>query len=177
MSNTQIDLSIKDLADRTGLTPRMLNIYRANAERRLGRKLGNKIGKTVFFRPEEVKEILNERESGNAGNTGTSQNFSEAANFSQANNAAEGDILTGMDAVVASGDQNAIAVGQALGTRWNGLLWTAALQTMQTGMVQMQQQFGELHASVTVGLGAADLPQLTGNTMNTPALPERSEEG
>jgi len=42
---TELDLTIKDLADRTGLTPRMLNIYRANAEQWLGRKLGSKIGK------------------------------------------------------------------------------------------------------------------------------------
>jgi len=126
MNNTQIDLTIKDLADRTGLTPRMLNIYRANAERRLGRKLGNKIGKTPYFTPTEVQEILSERESGNAGNAGSSQNFSEAPNFSQANNAAEGEILTGMDAIVSAGDNNAIAIGQSLGQRWNGLMGTAA---------------------------------------------------
>ena len=75
-----------------------------------------------------------------------------------------------MDAIVSSGDKNAIAIGQALGMRWNNFMWSAALQSMQGGMIQMQQSFSELHASVTVGLNSADLPQLMGTHPGTPAI-------
>lgn len=177
MTVTEVDLTIKDLADVTGLTPRMLNIYRAEAEQRLGCKLGYRQGRSWYFRPEEVHEIMKQRESGNQsnqrsqGNGRTSQNFGEVPNFSQANNQAETGILAGMDAIVASGDQNALAIGAALGGRWNNLMWSAALQTMQTGMVAMQAQFEELHSSVTVQLAPVDQQKLLGgNHLGTPAL-------
>jgi hypothetical protein len=161
---TELDLTIKDIADRAGLGVRMVNIYRASTEQRLGRKLGYKIGKTWHFRPGEVREILKSREeqAGSESNAGNSQNFREMPNFSQANNQAEDGIIGGMDAIVASGDQNAITIGQALGTRWNQLMWTAALQTMQGGMVTMSNQFEEMHQSVRLTLTDIDPKQLAG---------------
>jgi hypothetical protein len=172
MQTTEIDLTIKDLSDRANLTPRMLNIYRADAEARLGKKFGYKIGRTWYFRPDEVREILKQRE----GNESTSQNFRETTftspNFSNANTQAETEVLSGMDAIVASGDQNAINIGNALGQRWNQLLWASAIQSMQTGMVTMQQQFSELHTSVSLELNSQ--PQLTGSP-DLPALTEVDE--
>lgn len=171
MTTTEIDYSTKDIADRCGLSPRMVNIYRSEAETRLKRKLGYKVGKVWYFKQDEVREILKSREM-TSNQADYSGNQPTSPNFQETNNAAEVSIIGGMDAIVSSGDQNAIAVGQALGMRWNGLMWTAALQSMQSGMAQMQQSFSELHASVTVGLNSADLPQLPGNTPNTPALPD-----
>lgn len=170
---TEVDYSTKDIADRCGLSARMVNIYRAAAEARLKRKLGYKVGRATYFRPDDVKEILKQREFSTgddfAGSEPTSPNFQEV------NNAAEDGILTGIDGLVATGDQNAIAIGQALGMRWNGLLMSAALQQMQVGMVEMSTQFKELHASVSVGLNSATLPQLTGTHPATPALSEHFE--
>lgn len=171
MSTAEIDYSTKDIADRCGLSPRMVNIYRNEAETRLKRKLGYKVGKVWYFKQDEVREILKSREMTStqadySGNKPTSPNFQEI------NNSAESSIIGGMDAIVASGDQNAVAIGQALGLRWQGLMWSAALQSMQSGMAQMQQSFSELHASVTVGLNSADLPQLPGTHPGTPALPD-----
>ena len=168
-TQTEIDYSTKDIADRCNLSPRMVNIYRSEAETRLKRKLGYKVGKTWFFKADEVREILKQREATSdradySGNAPTSPNFQEA------NNTAEDSILGGMDAIVASGDQNAMAIGQTLGLRWNQIMWTAALQQMQSGIVQMGQGFSELHASVSIGLNSADLPQLTGTHPGTPAI-------
>ncbi len=157
---TEIDLSIKDIADRVQLHPRTINLWRVAAEDRLGRKLGYKSGKVTYFRPEEVREILKSREGEYSGNSRNSQNFREKVNFSQQNNQAEDTILTGMDAIVAAGDSNALTVGKALGQRWNNLLWTAALTEMQTGMVQMQASFEEMHQSVAISLDYS--PQLPG---------------
>jgi hypothetical protein len=47
-------------------------------------------------------------------------------------------------------------------------MWTAAIQTMQGGMLQMQQQFDELHRSVTVALEVQ--PQLPGVAFTAPQL-------
>jgi hypothetical protein len=170
MTTTEVDLTVKDIADRTGLSPRMINIYRSDAESRLGQKLGYKIGKTWHFKPEEVREILKSREKG-VDPQSVNQHRQAPTNFHTANNQAEESILTGMDSIVASGDQNAIALGQALGQRWNNLLWSTALQTMQSGMVTMQTQFEELHASVSVELGTAQ-PQLPDAGPNMLSLPE-----
>jgi hypothetical protein len=168
MTTTQVDYSTKDIADRCGLTTRMVNVYRAAAEDRLKCKLGYKVGRATYFRPHEVVEILKQREESapadHSRNEPASENFSEV---NQGNGAAG---TAGMDALVAAGDQNAIAVGRALGMRWNSLLITSAMQTMQTGMMQMQDQFSQLHESVTVELTPSDLPSLPGNHPGTPAL-------
>lgn len=170
-TTTELDLTAKDIADRAGLSVRMVNIYRAQAEERLKRKLGYKLGKTPYFKPDEVREILKSRESGNSGNVGNSQNFRETPNFSQHNNQAEDGILNGMDGIVQSGDQNAIAIGQALGQRWNQLMWASALQSMQGGMVVMQEQFSQLHTSVSIELNQPQLPGI-----DAPQLEAGSDE-
>lgn len=95
-----MDLTIQDVADRLQITPRTVNLWRSAAEQRLGRKFGYKQGKTWYFRPDEIREILKSREQTQSGNGGTSWNFRETANFSQANHQAEGDVL-GMDAIAA----------------------------------------------------------------------------
>jgi hypothetical protein len=139
----------------------MVNIYRVEAEQLAGRKLGARRGKVVFFTPEEQEVI---RAVQRQGINKKEQNQPQSKpDFSAYNNQAEDSILTGMDAIVQSGDQNAIAIGQALGQRWNTLLWSTALQAMHGGMVQMQQQFEELHMSVSLELSQ---PQLTSANHN-----------
>jgi hypothetical protein len=162
-AEVHIDLSVKQIAEFCKVSPRTVNLWRSAAEDRLGRKLGSKVGKTWTFAGEEIREILKSREhdpSEHSGNQGTSQNFRETSPFSNQNTQAEGDVLGGMDSLVASGDANAIAVGQALGQRWNQMLLTSALQTMQSGMMQMQTQFDEMHTAIAVPLNTA--PQLPG---------------
>lgn len=164
-ATTEIDLSIKDIADRIGMNPRTINLWRASAEQRLGQPLGYKVGKVTFFKPDEVREILKSRDTGSSGN---SRNFGETCNFSQHNNQAESDVIGGLDSLVASGDQNAAMVGRAIGQRWNQIVVASALAEMQTGMMSMQQQFSELQASIEVT--AQSLPQLPGMNPTAPQL-------
>jgi hypothetical protein len=97
-----------------------------------------------------------------------SRNFRETVNFSQANNQAESEVIGGLDALVASGDQNAAMVGKAIGQRWTQIVVTSALQEMQTGMMSMQTQFAELQESIEVT--AHTMPQLPGMQPETPQL-------
>ncbi|MDX2239096.1 MAG: hypothetical protein NW224_00255, partial [Leptolyngbyaceae cyanobacterium bins.302] len=69
-TTTEVDMSIKDIADRMQMNPRTINLWRSNAEQRLGKPLGYKVGKVTYFKPDEVREILKSRESGNSGNSG-----------------------------------------------------------------------------------------------------------
>ncbi|NJP10746.1 MAG: helix-turn-helix domain-containing protein [Leptolyngbyaceae cyanobacterium RU_5_1] len=172
-TDTEIDMSIKEISDRTRMHPRTVNLWRAAAEQRLGHKLGYKSGKVWYFRPDEVREILKSREEP-LENSGNSRNFRETNHFSQQNNQAEATVLNGMDAIVAAGDQNALTVDRTLGQRWNNLLWSAALQEMQVGMVQMQSQFEEMHHSVTVSLNHQ--PQLPGSTLHQSQLEAGQDE-
>jgi len=169
-TTTEIDLTIKDIADRINMTPRTVNLWRASAEQRLGHSLGYKIGKVTYFKADEVREILKSRDAGNNGN---SQNFGERDHFSQHNNQAESEVIGGLDALVASGDQNAAMVGRAIGQRWNQIVVASALAEMQTGMMQMQSSFAELQASIEVT--ANTLPQLPGMSPLAPQL-EASDE-
>jgi hypothetical protein len=63
-----------------------------------------------------------------------------------------------MEAIVAASDQNAIALGQAIGERFNSLMWATAMQTMNSCMIAMQRQFQEIHNAVAIPLH--EVPQL-----------------
>ncbi|UBF28315.1 hypothetical protein K9N68_10790 [Kovacikia minuta CCNUW1] len=172
-TTTEVDLSIKELADRARRTPRQINNWKAAAERRLGRKLGypDPVDRRITrFTPEDAREIL---KAGMNQEDGTEQPPQpQHPDFSHADANAEAGIFGGMDSIVQMGDQNAITIGAAIGQRWNQLVWTSALQTMQGGMVQMQQQFEEMHQSVSLTLGT---PQLPGSHPNVARL-EGEEE-
>jgi hypothetical protein len=158
-TTTEVDLSIKDIADRARKSVRQVNNWRAAAEQRLKRKLGYpdpSDRRITRFTPEDAREIL---KAGMNMEDGTEQPPQpQRADFSGADANAEAGIFGGMDAIVQMGDQNALAIGAAIGQRWNQLVWTSALQTMQGGMVQMQQQFEEMHQSVSLTLGTPQLP-------------------
>lgn len=53
-----VDKTASQLAEDFGVTSRMVNVYRAAAEKIAGKKLGQKRGKTVWFSPEE-QELIN----------------------------------------------------------------------------------------------------------------------
>lgn len=165
---TVSEISTQDLAAKLGCTPRTINICRARIEQREKCKLGSKRGKTWYFNEEEQDAIRKEKVLGNDVASARQSERPVTPQFNEVNNAAEEGIAGGMDAIVASGDQNALAIGAALGQRWNSLMWTAALQTMQGGMVEMQQQFEELHASVSINLNVP--PAINGGSIHAPAL-------
>jgi hypothetical protein len=138
-TTTEVDLTIKDIADRLTLrdavarcdrlvaarlrvalrdrcnvTPRTANLWRSSAEARSGRKLGYKVGKTWFFRADEIREILKSREEAIDPRQVSEQNARQSTpNYHAQNSQAEDGILTGMDAIVSSGDKNALAIGFA----------------------------------------------------------------
>ncbi|MBD2462280.1 hypothetical protein H6G89_14625 [Oscillatoria sp. FACHB-1407] len=164
---TTLELSTAELAERLGVTPRMVNMYRAAAERTAQRPLGTKRGKTKYFNAEEIELI---RKAQILGATEGDRQQQKPADFTQQNTEAEAEICDGMSDIVAAGDRNALMMGRSLGKRWNDLMWTAALREMQTGMLTMQSQFNEMHASIATSLDADYLPQLTGNHSGTPQL-------
>lgn len=167
---TTVELSTAEVAEHLGVSPRMVNMYRTAAERSVGRKLGTKRGRTTYFNSEEIEFI---RKAQILGANGTSDRQQQKpVDFTEQNNEAEAEICDGMHDIVLAGDQNAIQMGKALGKRWNDLMWSTALQTMQGGMLQMQRQFNEMHSSIATSLDAEYLPQLTGNHPGTPSLPE-----
>ncbi|NJO74952.1 MAG: hypothetical protein HC833_15020 [Leptolyngbyaceae cyanobacterium RM1_406_9] len=170
---TTVELSTAEVAQRLNVTPRMVNMYRAAAEKAANRPLGTKRGKTKYYNAEEV-ELL--RRAQVLGNTEQERAKQKPTDFTEQNNEAEAEICDGMTEIVEVGDRNAIRMGRSLGQRWNGLMWTAALKEMQSGMMTMQRQFNEIHASVATSLDAEYLPQLTGNHTGTPQLPESDDE-
>lgn len=164
-------MTTKEIAGHTQLTPRMINIYRAAAERRLGVVFGRKEGRTTYFSPEEVREILKSRDadrSGNSGNAGNSPNYREASDFSDRNNAAEDEAIGGMESIVASGDNKAVAIGQAMGNRFIQVVRTTALATMQQGFFDIGKEFDEMYSAVALPLNHK--PQLPGSDPNVPQL-------
>lgn len=167
-TTTEAMLSVADIADRARVSPRQINNWRATAERRLQRKLGEKVGKVTYFNAQEVTEILKSQSAGNGGSVGGSENFREACNFSQQNNHAEAEAMGGMDAIVAAGDQQAAAIGTAIGQRFVQVVWTTALTTMQQGLFDIGGQFSEIHNAIALPL--ADRPALPGSDPSTPRL-------
>jgi hypothetical protein len=171
-----MDLSTQQLADRLHVTPRMINIYRAEAEARLGRKLGSKRGRTTYFNPEEQVAIVKVQAEGVTAAEASERHQAQAApNFQAVNNQAEDGILGGMSAIVQVGDQKAIATGQALGDRWTALMFGAALQQMQNGVLTMQNHLDELHTSVSLTLEQVD-PKLLSGSIKPEYLLEYSDE-
>lgn len=169
--NTDLMMTTKEIAAHTQLTPRMINIYRATAEKRLGVIFGRKEGRTTYFNGEEVREILKSRDAdraGNAGNAGTSPNYREASDFSDRNDAAEDSTLSGMDALVAANDKQAALVGQAMGSRFIEVMKASAISAMQVGTNQLLQQFSEMGSAIAVPLNHQ--PQLPGSDPNVPQL-------
>lgn len=168
---TDLLMTTKDIAETTRLTPRMINIYRAKAEKRVGVTFGRKEGQATYFNAEEVREILKSRDanpSGNAGNQNVSQNFREATDFSQRNDAAEDSTLNGMEALVAANDQRAIAIGTAIGQRFTQVMQATAISAMQAGTHQMLQQFAEMGSAIALPLNHQ--PSLTGSDPAAPRL-------
>jgi hypothetical protein len=153
-ASAELDLSTKQLADALGCTPRMVNIYRAAIEQETGRNLGYKSGKTTYFRPKEQHAIAAQRERG----VDTREVGAEAqARASQPVTTAPGEegMNEGMAAIVKQSDQQAIAMGQMLGHRFNSLLMGTMMDTIATGFTEIQQTMTEVTASIQCGLPAA----------------------
>ncbi len=167
ITDIDVDLSAKDLADKARMTPRMINIYRAQAEQRLGRKLGRKQGKATFFNAEEQREILKSRMEGTSADEVAEQHQKQtSANFNDMNNTAEDGMLGSLGAIAQQNDERAIAMGKALGERFNSVLFASMMQEMNTGFLQMQQGLGELTSSLGCALPGVDRAALTGGKPN-----------
>ena len=52
-----VDKTAADLASELGVSARMINLYRASAEKTLGRKLGTKRGRTTYYDADEQQAI------------------------------------------------------------------------------------------------------------------------
>ena len=153
-STAELDLSTKQLADVLGCTSRMVNIYRAAIEQETGRNLGYKSGKTTYFRPKEQHAIAAQRERG----VDTREVGAKAqAQASQPVTTAPGEegMGDGMAAIIAQSDQQAIAMGDMLGQRFNSLVMGTMMNTIAQGFVNMQTTMTEVTTSIQCSLPAA----------------------
>jgi hypothetical protein len=153
-TETQLDLSTKQLAEVMGCTPRMVNIYRAAIEADTNLTIGYKSGKTTYFRSHEQRAIIAQRERG----VDTQAVGAQAqARVSQPVTGATGEegMNDGMAAIVAQSDQQAIAMGQMLGQRFNALMMNTMMGTIAQGFGEMQQTMTEVTASIQCSLPEA----------------------
>lgn len=159
-----IELTTAQLADRLGVTPRMINIYKCNAENLYQCEIGTKRGRTTYFSPEEQDMISRARSQQNghsaqaASDHHSQRQAQQSQNFQASNVQAEAGILDGMGGIVEAGDRNALALGQHLGQRWSGMVFASAIQTMQQGLVEMSGSFNELQTAMNLSLAAPQLP-------------------
>lgn len=170
-TTTELDLSTKQLADVLGCTSRMVNIYRAAVEQETGQTLGYKNGKTTYFRPKEQDAIAAQRERGvDTREVGTKAQ----ARVSQPVATATGEegMSEGMSAIVAQSDQQAIAMGDMLGQRFNALVMSTMMSKIAQGFNDLQQTMTEVTASIQCSLPAA--PAL--GAANRPLALEGSDE-
>jgi hypothetical protein len=176
-----VELSTAQLADLLGVSPRMVNIYRTNAEERFQRPIGAKRGRTIYFSPEEQDLIKSARAENNSHSTQAAASHHEerqerqAQNFHSQTVNAEAGVLDGMGAIVQAGDQNAIVMGQQLGQRWSALMFGTALQTMNDGIVNMSSQFQELQTAMNISMDIT--PQLPASqSASQLQLPEAEDD-
>ena len=161
----QAELSTAQLADRLGVSARMVNIYKVNAEAAYNCELGTKRGRTTYFSHEEQEMIERARsqQNGHSAEHARQNHAQRQAQDSQAfqtsNAKTEGQILDGMGDLVAVGDRNALALGSQLGQRWSGLVMASALQTMQEGLSNVSVQLEELGTAMNCSFVAPQLPE------------------
>lgn len=153
-TTTELDLSTKQLAEVLSCSPRMVNIYRAAIEQETGKPLGYKSGKTVYFRPKEQHAIASQKMRGvDTREVGTKAQ----ARVSQPVATATGEegMGDGMAAIVEQSDQQAIAMGEMLGQRFNSLMMSTMMGTIAQGFNDMQTTMTEVTASIQCSLPAA----------------------
>ena len=156
MQTAELDLSTKQLADALNCSPRMVNIYRAAIEQETGKTLGYKSGKTTYFRPAEQHAIYAQRERGvNTTEVAAQAQARVSQPQAQATTAAEDGMGDGMNAIVAQSDQQAVALGQMLGERFNGLMMSTMMTTIAQGFTTMQATMTEVTASIQCSLPPA----------------------
>ena len=162
---SQVEMTTAQLADRLGVTARMINIYKVNAEATHNCGLGTKRGRTTYFSPEEQEMIerarsqQNGHSAENARQNHAQRQAQDSQNFQTSNAKTEGQILDGMGDLVTVGDRNALALGEQLGRRWSGLVMTSALQAMQQGLSQVSVQLEELGTAMNCSFVAPQLPE------------------
>ena len=164
-----LELSATQLADRMGVSPRMVNIYREAVEAELDKTIGTKRGRTVYFSPKEQELIIQARADRNGQSThadkqsAAKKQEAQAQNFQTQNSQTEGQILGDIEGLVEAGDRSAVQLGQQLGQRWANVTIATVLQTMQQGLGQMANQFDELQTAMQLPFSG------------TPQLPERPQ--
>lgn len=171
-----MEKTTQDLATELNVTPRMINVYRAAAEKKCGRKLGRKRGKTVYFSVEDQDLIIKARY--NAIDTlksaaaqeeeiqetpETSQNFREA----QSGNSLQGELAGGLIGVKESLHSGGIALGRKVGQEFAAGLRRGIEMELQELVFDLELVSKNLLA-VTAGAAvlpsapADDLPSITG---------------
>ena len=163
-AQTQTEWTTRDLSDHWGCTPRAVNLWRAEAEARAGHKLGEKRGKKTYFSSEECKAIDAVRRGGYDTETAQAQaqqtRSTQGRGLHDRQAAAEDDTFEGLDTLVRSGDERAIALGQQIGKRFNALVVASATASIAEGMSDLGAMLDEMHSALDQSLAGYDLPDL-----------------
>jgi hypothetical protein len=161
-ATTLVEWTTADMAAHWGVTARSVNLWRTEAERRAGRKLGIKRGKKFYYDRAEVEAIAAARsidnETARARNAEAENNGAQKVYQAQAD--AEEQTIDGMEGLIAHGDKQAIELGQKLGQRWNALTMAAAAQTMAAGMQDLSIVMEGMQLSLNASLASYELPAL-----------------
>lgn len=152
-----VDLTTKDLATVMQITPRMVNIYRAAVEQRIGKTIGYKVGKVVFFSEDDQALIRQERDRGTSARDVGNQARERASGATFSTEQTDSNMGSALGGLVEKSDQHAIATGQALAQRWN-TVFTASFQqglAEQMGAIQ-DDVIDEIQAVIDCSLPALD---------------------
>lgn len=151
---TTVEMSTQQLSDRLNVSPRMINIYRAAIEQRTGRTIGTKRGRTTFFSTEEQDLIAQAQAQG--------KQAPRQEDKSRAVEDQDNQMIRDMGAIMGAGDAAAIAMGQQIGQRWQGLMMQSATIEMMEGFTKFRLQMEEFNTFTQIS--GSDAPQLEAST-------------
>jgi hypothetical protein len=134
---TTVEMTTQQLADRLNVSPRMINIYRAAVEQRSGKTIGTKRGRTTWFTAEE-QDLIHQAQA--QGKQATPPHRDSATVEDQDNQ-----MIGDMSAIMSTGDEAAIAMGQQIGQRWQALMMQAATTEMMSRLGRFRQQMEEFN--------------------------------
>lgn len=165
-SCVDVDKTAGDLASEMGVSSRSINLYRAAAEKTLGRKLGTKRGKTIYFDADEQQAIKAAKHNAldalrDAGRSveDASENFQEVSQKPNPNTGIQAEYAGAIVGMKESMRSCGLQVGYQIADEM-------VVATKQGIALRLGEFIGELEAFTettrVVSLGAFNLPELPG---------------
>ncbi len=159
MEKTTADKTTQNLADELAISTRMVNLYRAAAEKLCGYKLGTRRGKTVYFSKEEQDLIIAARY--NALDTLKSAAREEEEkpevpqNFSESGSSLQEELAGGLIGMRESLHSGGVSLGRNIGKEFAAGLRQGIGMELQALIIDLEIVSDNL---LKVSSGAASLP-------------------